>query len=702
MFMRTKRTSVRSQPKPGTLASLTNDGELRALLVRRSEDLSSGRLFNIQTTYAGDIDKYVRTFRAFVLAEWETVCREKAQLNLTGHSAKLVPDDSDLILSSLFLKLPKEEKRMIEFVVPSAHIRPSFSELSTSSDSTILVGDRVRISYGEYDEQLAVEGRIISICDQEVSVSVKFKSNMARPASGRWNTFRCDIEFFPCDAIVVRQLLALDVLAHRPQSDSIRRIVLGQARSAPGQLIPFADASYSFENVTFRATQKQTEAVRRALSQPFTIIQGPPGTGKTKTISAIVIQLLANPEIYGTKVLVCGTSNASVQNLAVALLPAVRGAGKHLVWLAAATRDIQPSPDLPPEFEALAYWQMLKDPSPQGMEYLQLQQDAWKRPLRGSVAEQANLLREQLEKQLCLAADVVCCTLETAARDCMVGLIFKSVIMDEATQAVEPSALIPLIYKAERVVLVGDQCQLGPVVRTRDLESHGYDWSLFERMIESKADYVMLDQQFRMHPEISAFPNKQFYDNKIQDGVTAEQRMGPRLTCFPNPKIPILFIHSSGDEQKIGRSFANEVEANITARVVTTLTRGGIKSCQIGIITPYRPQVQLLEQTIRPNPSMHPDMKIATVDSFQGGECDYIVMSCVRTGPTIGFVKDTRRMNVSLTRARYGLVIIGDRDSLSRDSPDWNALCSHFAAKRAIIKEDARVAPRARSDFGKR
>jgi regulator of nonsense transcripts 1 len=672
---------------PRTLADLTSDGDLRALLERRSEDLPPGGMRRNIRSYGGDDVKYVRTFRAFVLAEWEFACEEKARLNLSDHLVKVVRDDSAL-LGIQFPERTQVEKQVIEFEVPSSHVSPSVSDWSTVSDCTILVGDRAVISYSydNDDEDYFLEGRVICINDRNVSVSVRVPNSGRSPFDGPWDRFECDIEFYPCDAIFVRQALALDLLRQRPPSDFLRQVILGHACSAPGVVIPLADASYSLPSGSFNATRRQTEAVARALSQPFTIIQGPPGTGKTKTIAAMVVQLLKRPERYGAKILVCGTSNASVQNLAAALLPAVSGSGKALVWLASASRDIQPSEGLPPEFAALAYWQMLKDTSQQGESFLKLQQVNWEHPLRGAAAEGADVLREGLERKLCSSADVICCTLETAARDCLVDLTFKTVIMDEATQAVEPSALIPLIYGAERVVLVGDQCQLGPVVRTRELEDLGYNWSLFERMIDAKLDYMTLDRQFRMHPEISAFANRQFYEGKIVDGLTADERMGPHVTCFPNPKVPILFIDSSGDEEKVGRSFANRAEAQLAARVVTTLLLGGVRSSQIGIISPYRPQVQLLEESIRPDPEELPGLKIATVDSFQGGECDYIVMSCVRTGPRIGFVKDTRRMNVSLTRARYGLIIIGCQSSLSRDSADWKALCSHFAAKNAILR----------------
>jgi regulator of nonsense transcripts 1 len=259
--------------------------------------------------------------------------------------------------------------------------------------------------------------------------------------------------------------------------------------------------------------------------------------------------------------------------------------------------------------------------------------------------------------------------------------------MDEATQAHEPSALIPLIYGATKVVMVGDQCQLGPICITQEMQAHNYDVSLFERLIKAPGYHVMLDRQFRMHPAISAFPNRQFYSGRIQDGITAAARQSPRLQCFSKQNLPLQFIDVAGRESTQRSSFANENEVDVVVNIVQHLSSRGIAACNIGVITPYRAQVQRLESRL--TQTTYPGIKIATVDSFQGGECDYIIMSCVRSGPKIGFVKDVRRMNVSLTRARYGLVIVGHKDALSQESAAWRALCDHCEAQGVLVVDEA-------------
>jgi regulator of nonsense transcripts 1 len=529
------------------------------------------------------------------------------------------------------------------------------------------------------------QGHLIAIDHNQITASMKFKTGEV-PESTWDSTLPCSIHFLPPDSVFRRQALGLQKLKERPATDIIRQTILGQ-RQPPvrTQKVVLANSSDESSKKAFQATPTQIEAIGRALSRPFTLVQGPPGTGKTRMIAEIVVNLLRlQPR---SKILVCATSNTAVQNDVVALFRPVEALRKKLLWLGSANRDVEWSEKLSPEFRTLAYIQMMSDSSPEGVRFAELRR---RQHLRGGEAIEAFILRQQLEEALCGQADVVCCTLETAARDCLTGQTFPTVIMDEATQALEPSALIPLIYGAERVVLVGDQCQLGPVVCNQNLEANGYGQSLFERLIKANVDSIMLDRQFRMHPEISAFPNAQFYNGRIQDGVTAKERLHRIRECFPNPEIPLSFIDHNGDELQIKNSYGNSLEAEIVVRVVCRLLKAGIPPSHIGIITPYRGQVKLIDKDLRHEPSDYPGLKIATVDSFQGNECDYIIMSTVRSGGTIGFVKDTRRMNVSLTRARYGLVIVGHRETLSYGSDDWYALCEHFEAKGVLTKEGIR------------
>jgi hypothetical protein len=177
-----------------------------------------------------------------------------------------------------------------------------------------------------------------------------------------------------------------------------------------------------------------------------------------------------------------------------------------------------------------------------------------------------------------------------------------------------------------------------------------------------------------MHPLICQFPSKRFYQDNILNGITAADRASPDLTCFPYPDVPLLFLNIVGGEREVGNSRSNENEAVAVRDVVQLMLSKGIDYSRIGVISPYGGQVGLLRQTLK-----FPErIQIASVDSFQGGESDYIILSCVRTGESIGFLSDFRRLNVSLTRARYGLVIVGDAATLSSHSDDWRALIDHY------------------------
>jgi regulator of nonsense transcripts 1 len=152
-----------------------------------------------------------------------------------------------------------------------------------------------------------------------------------------------------------------------------------------------------------------------------------------------------------------------------------------------------------------------------------------------------------------------------------------------------------------------------------------------------------------------------------------------------------MFWNVRGLERTIGTSIVNDEEVTAVEDIVSMLLNGGVKPAQIGIISPYKAQVSALIRVF----SHHPELKIASVDGFQGSERDYIVMSCVRSGGSIGFVQDVRRLNVSITRARYGLIIIGDSETLAGESPVWARLVKYFRDLGALQE----LTPRRRTTF---
>jgi regulator of nonsense transcripts 1 len=300
------------------------------------------------------------------------------------------------------------------------------------------------------------------------------------------------------------------------------------------------------------------------------------------------------------------------------------------------------------------------------------------------------------EVEVLQSAQVICTTAIGAGSMKLDRLKFACVLFDEATQATEPEALIPIVRGSRHVVMVGDHRQLGPVVLNRRGAKAGYGRSLFERLIALGTRPLRLQVQYRMHPVLSAFPSSVFYEGALQDGITSALRTRKTLD-FPwpsGPEKPHLFLAVLGAEElsPSGTSFLNRAEAVSVERVVSRLLRAGILPSQIGVVTPYTGQRTFIINHLQTsgslsNPELYTEVEVASVDAFQGREKDYIVLSCVRSNDTqsIGFLSDARRLNVALTRAKYGLVIIGNPRALSRN-PLWHHLLMHYREHGILVE----------------
>ncbi|GAA5844189.1 hypothetical protein JCM9279_001721 [Rhodotorula babjevae] len=298
-------------------------------------------------------------------------------------------------------------------------------------------------------------------------------------------------------------------------------------------------------------------------------------------------------------------------------------------------------------------------------------------------------------------ADVICSTLSGAGHDYMSQLPFdfETVIIDEAAQSVELSSLIPLKYGCTRCILVGDPLQLPPTVISSVASRGGYDRSLFVRVMQRGPQAVhLLSIQYRMHPNISAFPSAAFYQSRLTDGPDMDKKtLQPwhANALFP----PYAFYHVQGQEQT-GRyhSFTNPIEAATALAIYERLKRDYPSTdfdYRVGIVTPYKGQVGELKRQFRQRFGEDILTKISfnTVDGFQGQEKDIIILSCVRGGSTdkgVGFLADTRRMNVALTRARSSIWILGDSNKL-RFNQYWGKLVADAEARSMFRKADANV-----------
>lgn len=291
-------------------------------------------------------------------------------------------------------------------------------------------------------------------------------------------------------------------------------------------------------------------------------------------------------------------------------------------------------------------------------------------------AREVEIKRRQVQQEILDKAQVICSTLSGSGHEMFKNLNveFETVIIDEAAQCVELSALIPLKYGCSKCILVGDPKQLPPTVLSQSAARYGYDQSLFVRMQHNHPEDVhLLDRQYRMHPEISQFPSQEFYEGRLADGADmATLRLQPwhdSQLLGPYRFFDVRGVQTRGNK---GQSLVNMEEIKVALQLYnrfrTDYGRSVDIKAKIGIITPYKAQLfRLRDEFInRYGEAVTDQIEFNTTDAFQGRECEIIIFSCVRASPTggIGFMTDIRRMNVGLTRAKSSLWILGDSRAL--------------------------------------
>ena len=416
--------------------------------------------------------------------------------------------------------------------------------------------------------------------------------------------------------------------------------------------------------------ESQKVACEAAISQRLTLIQGPPGTGKTHT--AVRILQAWSSQNVGT-ILAVADSNVAVDNLLEGLL----GLGVSAVRLG------QPVKVRESLREATVDAQMESHPLRRDLEeHLELNEKLARR-ISGMKGKEKGLahrdlnrgwkevrrIERQMRDDILDRAQVLCCTCIGVGHQLLDGRRFSRVLLDEATQATEPASLVPLVRGARQIVLVGDHRQLPPTVISRRAENGGLRRSLFERLVAMGIEPMLLDTQYRMHPAISDFPNRTFYEGRLVDGITAAERPNPAGLLWNDWEVPMAFLPVNGDEllSPDGASKENPAEAGWVAKILENLLQAGdLEEADIGIITPYAGQVRAIRDAL---PERNDSVEVHTVDGYQGREKEVIIFSCVRSNSdgTVGFLSDERRLNVALTRAKRGLIVIGDPDTLRND-----------------------------------
>jgi len=436
----------------------------------------------------------------------------------------------------------------------------------------------------------------------------------------------------------------------------------------------------------------QAEAIRFALSSPLSLIQGPPGTGKTFTSTCIVWHL---SQQHLGQILVCAPSNVAVDHLT----EKIARTGLKVVRLAAKSREETATNDAVEKVSLHNIVNNLSGPTWDKFRKLRILKED-QGGLNAKDAKNFQRMREEAEKEVLGNADVICCTCAGAGDKRIEKLRFRQVLIDESTQAMEAECLIPIVHGAKQVVLVGDHQQLGPVVMSKEAGKAGLTQSLFERLVMLGHRPMRLTIQYRMHPVLSEWPSNTFYEGTLTNGKSAYDCENPAVEMpFLPHDMPMLFHISSGGEELAGNgtSYINQKEAEVVERIVTALMKGSALPSEIGIITPYEGQRAYVKSYIHRNGGMtkkelYEEIEVASVDAFQGREKDYIILSCVRSNDNqgIGFLKDPRRLNVALTRARYGVFIVGNPNVLARNAL-WHSLLKHFQ-DRSALKEGASLA----------
>uniref|UniRef100_A0A7S3A9Q6 Upf1 domain-containing protein n=1 Tax=Rhodosorus marinus TaxID=101924 RepID=A0A7S3A9Q6_9RHOD len=553
---------------------------------------------------------------------------------------------------------------------------------SSEGEIKILVGDELRLKHSALkwecvgnvkgftsDEEVALELRGKSASRAPVDTSIGFSVDVVWKATS-FDRMQVAMRTFSVDETSVSGYLYHRILGHDVSQQVISAASIPDVFSVPG--LPELNHS-------------QIVAVKSVLESPLSLIQGPPGTGKTVTSASIVYHL--SKQSRSAKVLVCAPSNVAVDQLA----EKISASGLKVVRLCAKSREALSSPV---EHLTLHYQVRHVDDS----DTSELQQLSQLRDEVGELNEKDDRrlrsLKRSLERELLMNADVIACTCASAGDPRLSQLKFRYVLIDEATQATEPEALIPIVHGCKQLVFVGDHCQLGPVITAKAAAKAGLGQSLFERLVALGIRPIRLTVQYRMHPCLSEFPSNMFYEGSLQNGVTATDR-SPSTVDFPWPSKnkPMMFWVLSGSEEisASGTSFLNPVEASFVEKAVTHLLRGGVAPSRIGVITPYEGQRAFVVAHFARYGSMRQELyrevEVASVDAFQGREKDYVILSCVRSNESqgIGFLADPRRLNVALTRARLGIAVLGNAKVLAKQ-PLWANLLTHYKENYALVE----------------
>lgn len=462
---------------------------------------------------------------------------------------------------------------------------------------------------------------------------------------------------------------------------------------------------FSFEPMKFPwLNPTQERAVNEVLwAKDVAIVHGPPGTGKTTTLVEAINETLMRE----SQVLVCAQSNMAVDWISEKLVD--RGINVLRIGNPTRVNDkmlgftyerrFESHPDYPQLWAIRKAIRELRKNRKKGSENYHQKMDK----LKSRAAE----IELRINAELFGEARVIACTLVGSAHHLLEGMKFGTLFIDEAAQALEAACWIPM-RRASRVILAGDHCQLPPTVKSIAALRAGLGKTLMERIAENKPEVVtLLKIQYRMNDEIMRFSSDWFYGGEVESApqikyrsvldydhpitwidtsneenqITIEGEDAPEDSASTSSSVSAANQNSDLNfkEQFVGESFGriNKAEAELTlltlAEYFTKIGKQRVleERIDVGIISPYRAQVQYLKKLIKKYEFFKPYRRLIsvnTVDGFQGQERDVILISLVRSNDEgqIGFLKDLRRMNVAMTRARMKLIILGNKDTMTK------------------------------------
>lgn len=501
-----------------------------------------------------------------------------------------------------------------------------------------------------------------------VSYAEQDRMVVALPDSGRI------VDLQRQDALGVQ--LFFDETSYRLMFEALDRVI----RARSGRLADLRDifytkapaSRYTFDAMRFPwLNASQEKAVNEVLwAKDVAVVHGPPGTGKTTTLVEAIFETLRRE----SQVLVCAQSNMAVDWISEKLVD--RGINVLRIGNPTRVNDKMLSFTYERRFEAHPDYPQLWSIRKAIRELRQQRKhaDSWHQKM-DRLKSRATELELRIRSSLFGEARVIASTLTGAANRVLEGEKYSTLFIDEAAQALEAACWIA-IRKAGRVVLAGDHCQLPPTVKSIMALKGGLGKTLMERIVENKPETVtLLKMQYRMNEQIMKFSSEWFYNGMVESAPTVSHR---GILDYDTPMMWIDTAECDGKEEFVGENFGriNRAEAELTLQTLQQyLEKIGKQrileeSIDVGIISPYRAQVQLLRKELRKREFFRPYrhlLTVNTVDGFQGQERDIILISLVRSndGGDIGFLRDLRRMNVAITRARMKLIILGSSETMT-------------------------------------